>query len=241
MKRIAISLLILLSCIATAAIEDFTTYTEVDTVGNRIAVTSNKVTVTAIPRDETCYVYKDYGAGYFKNSWKHRFILNTTVGEQYGWNNPWLICNSVSNAKAKDDAAENWIALRQGSEDGTSPSIRITDWVAGDGTNTDVTANSTLTDGATYYITLQLKGGTLTCYICSNSHYDKGGTLVDTLTVSSVNSVEYRYIYAACSYNAGTGQAVSGYIQDLDLNYSRGLRGRYRGNNRARYRGKGRY
>ena len=46
------------------AVEDFTTYTEVDP-NSRITVSSTKVTWASVQRDEDAYVYKDKGVNYF--------------------------------------------------------------------------------------------------------------------------------------------------------------------------------
>ena len=46
------------------AIENFTTYTEVDP-NNKLTVTSTKITAVDLDRDEDAYVYKDFGANNF--------------------------------------------------------------------------------------------------------------------------------------------------------------------------------
>jgi hypothetical protein len=62
-----------------ATTEDLSTYTSVDPESN-FTITPTKVTVTVIhPEHTTTYLYKDFGAGYFKRNFEIRFGLNVSA------------------------------------------------------------------------------------------------------------------------------------------------------------------
>ena len=50
--------------------EDFTTYTVQD-VNNRFIITTNKIDVNNMPRNEDAWVYKDAGVAHFGSDFEH--------------------------------------------------------------------------------------------------------------------------------------------------------------------------
>jgi hypothetical protein len=72
--------------------------------------------------------------------------------------------------------------------------------------------------GTTYFVTVEKDSDVLTSYIWRGSHYYDGGTLVDTISCDITDSgIDYRYIYAAGSYNSNNTPEVSGWLDNLDL------------------------
>ena len=73
------------------ALEDFTTYTEVDTAG-RLTVTSDTITIENLDRDEDSYIYADKGADFFDGDYEHLLQLGVSEGLflEYGPGDPSL-------------------------------------------------------------------------------------------------------------------------------------------------------
>lgn len=82
------------------AIEDFTTYTEVEE-NNHITVDGDGEGLTLVGRrDETCYIYKDYGAGYF-GDFEHLVTVKvyTSSGSNTRGANCWAMTNDLGDEK----------------------------------------------------------------------------------------------------------------------------------------------
>ena len=191
--------------IVTGAIEDFTTYTEVDTAGY-LASTTSRITATNLGAT-TAYFYKDFGANYF-NALDTDFELysaNTSVayhywgvgfsnaiGEVAGWatTDPW---------GAIDWRSDNvtWIWLERG------PQTAYDYWATG-------TANTV------YYNTMTRAAGsdTVTMTIYSDAART---TLLDTLSVAGYGTAKWQYSYGFANWLNYTATS-SGYTQNMDLN-----------------------
>lgn len=180
------------------ALEDFTTYTEVDP-NNHITVTANQLT-SNVYENESAYVYKDYTAGHF-NNFVHTLEITRT------WNNgirrlyPWLLANTVKDVKAMEDAGDNGIAVYWIYNAAFDHEIRLAELGVGSDTY-----NVTFADASNpYYLTIEKIGTSLTCKIYSDSIRTN---LLDTLSLS-VTDRGYRYMYGINSYNTGTNEGVT--------------------------------
>lgn len=191
------------------AIEDFSTYTEVDP-NSKIAVGTRRVTAADVDRDEDVYLYKDFGADYFDG-----LALSFT-----------LLVNATSTP-AGGSAAAGGIALSNTIDDlsghGTTDiNVVIAEETSGfkiflergPGTAVDSYLGSADT---VYYCTLTRAAGndTATLRIYSDSART---ILLDTLTVSGYGASKWRYCYAFVNWNNGqAGADFDGYSQDLEL------------------------
>ena len=80
-KLLSLILIFLFSSTVFSAVEDFTTYTEVDENAD-ITVTSTKADVSTMRRDALSYVVSDKGAGHF-TTFEHDFTMWWNVGSTY--------------------------------------------------------------------------------------------------------------------------------------------------------------
>ena len=195
---------LLLSAPCSAAVEDFTTYTEVDSDA-KVTVTSSRVTwASANSRNVAYSVYSDKGSGHF-GDFTHLItgfssaMNNTGAQPLFGWE---LISNSTGDQRAVDLAGSGLELYLYT----TSYHIYIED--AG-GTND-------FYDGAAstvYYCTFSRSGTTLQCLIYSDSGRT---TLLDTLS-TTCTATTFQYVNVGASYDTNESANSSGYIENLDL------------------------
>ena len=207
--------------------EDFTTYTEVDVVGDRLSVVANTVTTTLFQsRTETAYVDKDKGVGFFAGDFTHKFQAKMTLMGNVGVNTFWMLNTVLGDHYAQfdnnGDAVLFWAyddaetLLTRIVENGVGISDSWPPIPAGPQLNT------------TYYVTVIRDDdggvnntGRVTTYICTGDYYgEAGSTLKDTLIVdcSAGEQNDYRYVTVASGYDNNTGPGVlSGSISYLEL------------------------
>jgi len=194
------------------AVEDFTTYTEVDP-NDHITVTASKVTWTNLNRDEDAYVYKDMGVDHFDGDFEHllEMQLDSTGGS---YNIPalvWGVSNDI-------DDIESWTSglLCRQALNANDPTERC----AIDEKEGGVSDQVSIAASTPYYLKIKRDEsagtyGTLYCYIYTDADRTN---LHATLSISLTVKGDYRYLYAACSANNGyTDRVISGYMQNLDL------------------------
>lgn len=192
------------------AIEDFTTYTEVEEVSDWFSVAASKIDFTDVGLNETSYVYKDYTAAHFGN-FEHLityYLSSTNLGSNTSLAG-YALLNEIDewNGVSGDGL---WIFFR-GS---TSPlaEIRILEKDGGveDGVDTGTISLDTI-----YYLTVERSGTTLTCKI-----YDDSGrtNLIDTLSATVINTT-FRYLFGIELFDNGANgtRKITGYIENLDL------------------------
>ena len=196
------------------AVENFTTYTEVDSAGD-ITITSTKVDISTMRRDADSSVYKDFSANHFGNFSHDLEIYWSAYSGQY----PILLNWHVSDITA---------ATLQGITDSGGFGVGFYH----DTSNMLVTlenrsdSDSDSWNGPTvdtlYYITIERSTGpdALECLIYSDSGRT---TLIDTLTVT-YNSTTWRYLGACGSADSGAipDSTLSCYCQNLDINEAAG-------------------
>ncbi len=205
------------------AIENFTTYTEVDP-NSKITVASSKVSWDDLSRNEEAYVYKDKGYDFFDKDFTHKLKVQFS---DYG---------SGSSCRANHWAVADVLDDEYGWITGFSSAVNLLEY------NNDyriylqiIDVGAPTSDGwtgaepsVTYYITITRdrdggvnNRGRYTAYICTNGYYGEGGNLEDTLQVDSQSlepdPVDYQYIFACNTYNDGNPMTIDGFTEDLDL------------------------
>jgi len=195
------------------AVEDFTTYEEVDTEDDRIQfVGTNHIDFDAYENEKT-YLYKDFGVDYF-GDFEHRIDIKG-VYESAGFptGSFWLLANSVDAYYDLILDSQNFIKLGQGYEVPPATLLILSEWH-----NVSGGQNDTFTGvlGTWYYLTIKKVGASLTCKIYSDSDRTN---LLDTLSLTLQEDYKFRYIYPACtphfdpSYYMNTQME----IENLDL------------------------
>ncbi|MCH7662563.1 MAG: hypothetical protein IH859_01670 [Chloroflexi bacterium] len=190
------------------AIEDFTTYTEVDT-SSRLTVTASKITGVNVDRDITAYVYDDKGVDNFNGLNIEFEIQVESASQAASWGGCGLTVSVV-------DSNVNWlntdvfVRLRE-----TSGSVFTLSLLRGD---FDAEDNFTAASGTTYYCILLRTAGsdTITLEIYSDSSRT---TLLDTLSVSGYGTgTKYRYLYGFANHDNGTSaRDWDGFVQNMEV------------------------
>ena len=191
------------------AIEDFTTFTEVDG-GSDLTVTSSKIDVVAQPNNVANYVYKSKSVGTSNFDWDFEHNVTALTGS-----NPDAFFVALS-----DQIAE----LNNGFSLSTSfDSNNYTPYVSDvdDLGNFDAfTAGSNLTTNTFYYSSFSRSGNTAVWDVYSNSGRT---TLVQSISLSISNTTaSYQYAYGTSAYNWGDTSTATYFVQNLDYKEAAG-------------------
>ena len=186
---------------------DLSGYTEVDIGADRISVASDAITVDSLDEDEAVYCYKDYGTGFFSDSFTHYVDTKVTWASTPSNGTPrcypWVLANSVGAIKPIIDASGDYVAVRMGKE-----YISIQECVGGSVTG-GTPATITTIFNTQYYLQVVFNSGEgtygkLYCHVYS----DAGLT---TEIAGSPTSIElsaplsFRYHYCMNSYGGAMG------------------------------------
>jgi hypothetical protein len=182
--------------------EDFTTFTEVDIAADRIQKTANHVDHYA-RRDETTYLYKDYGAAHF-GDFTHKIKVKSSGGAQC-MGGLWVLANNLGNLYALKSNSYNHIFLFTY---GTTLYLREVD------SGSDYSDSMSFTASTWYYVKIVKSGTSLNAYVYSDDTYT---TLVDTLTLTLQTNHTFRYLYACNTYNNGNVFNCINDIENYDL------------------------
>lgn len=194
------------------AIEDLSTYTEVDVAASRVAVSGTTATVTDIDQDESVAVYKDFTAGHFDAldiDFEFKF-----VGASHGTLSALAagICLTTNLETTPGGVANTdpWLRLQV-----TAGPVYQLALIRGAVLAADTSVG--LSADTLYYCTISRAAGnnTITCTIYSDSGRT---TTVDTLSVAGYSTATWRYLYAMMGYNNGTtARAMDFVIQNINL------------------------
>lgn len=190
--------------------EDYTTYTEVDP-NNHIATTSNTVDFNYY-MNEDAYLYDDKGAGnianfthHFDAMWDnksntlfHRFIA-------------WIVANDLDDAKGLKDTSKDYFAI---AFTYTGGSLRI-QLMESDGGTLSFDEYIGITHDTWYYFSVQ-RYGTVNITVRVYSDFART-SLLDTLSISSVISTNFRYVYGCNNWRNGQNQYGWGFMENLTI------------------------
>jgi hypothetical protein len=189
--------------------EDFTTYTEVDGGADTAYTTTAGSVQFTVPRDETSYIYKDFGTDYFNGDFEHRVKVNINGG---GIAYVWGLANSLNDFKTIIDASEDYLAVMFNSGN------QLAGIFESDGGSSE-SDTFTYADSTDYYLKIKRDEsvgtyGTLYCYVYSDAAYS---VLVDTLSIELGEKEDFRYMYVLSSHNNSNATELSGTISNLQL------------------------
>ncbi len=192
------------------AIEDLTTYTEVDSDGD-ITVTSSKCDVSSLKRIADSSVYKDFGADNF-GALTHDFeVLWSARLEPFPIGMVWHVSDTAASTLQTllDNTDGFGVFLNSGAAE-TDVFLTLQNFIDTDGDDFDGPTVDTL-----YYVTIERVPSTLTCKIYSDSGRT---TLVDTLTVTyNVTTLRYLGVCASRESAAFEDSFMTYYTQNFDL------------------------
>jgi len=190
------------------AIENLTTYTEVDS-GSDITVTAPSASFVAMPREVISYVYKDFGVGNFID-FDIDFEFQITAISSTGIAVVFSLSNTIGTFQDQLTANDGLIVVAYGNTSNFQIQIRDentdnTDFYTYGGTSTPI-----------LYCTAKRNGSTFTLDVYS----DSGRTaLLDTLTITCETGAK-RYLYALASRDQGSGDSITGYVQNYEIQFS---------------------
>lgn len=162
-------------------------------------------------RNESAYLYKDFGAGHFTN-FEHLIQTKKNSGQDTSLNHFNMLANAIGDFQTLKNANEviisvSWYERFTISFDG----LRITEAHGGAELSDNCTPN--LSDGTDYYLTTTRTGTTLTCKI----YTDASRTMLhDTLSLT-IQSDAFQYVYGTCTQNTGNNLNQNVTHKDLDL------------------------
>lgn len=195
------------------AVENFTTYTEVD-AGSKLTVTATKADASNAAATEYVLLYKDFGAGYFNALDADVTLLITTNSGTNSATGGIMFLNSPANpatTSIQQAASPDICAFTY--KYNTAYSIYL---FRGNGTALD---SYTISANTAYYCTVShtASSDTVNVYIYNDSGRT---TLIDTLTVAGYGTgARWRYVYGFANrkFDEANGQFY-GYVENLDLN-----------------------
>lgn len=202
---------------ATAAGEDFTTYTEVDPTGV-ITVLPASLTATALPKDIDAYIYKDFTADYWSGDFTHTFDVMAVSGGQLASCGIWGMANSVDDYRALDQTSDGAQIRGAG--------FTLTNWILRlalefQGYSNNVNALSYNTQ---YYCTMERDddGGANSTgrYVLSVYDDEDRTSLVGSATVdaNADKQLDFRYLYSMGTYNMSEqGEKISIVVSNLTI------------------------
>jgi len=198
---------------ASPSYEDFTTYEEEDP-NNHLAQTSSRSTFTNLGRNEDAYLYKDKEAGHFDGDFDHKFDFKIVGGVQYSYVIPWCLMNTVDDYSGRGN---DHVSVYIHHSSGLTLDCVIRARYAGGTEQVDSSAGFG-SEATTYYARVKRSGSisTLKLY-ASASNRDSETSPIVTLSVNPAGVSSLRYIYATQSVNIGGDYAISGYVENLDL------------------------
>lgn len=189
------------------ALEDFTTYTEVDGQ-NKLTVATNTITWTDLyDNAEDAHVYKDYGAGHF-GDFEHLVSCDYTSHNAGAYVFGWVVANEIRNPYP--DYTDS-IYLRLYNRDPPTDMIHLVSREGGVVVGSD--GHTLASPGARLYHTIERAAAVATCKIYSDAARTN---LLDTLSITCTE-ITFRYVYGFANLESGDGRYYSGHVYDLDL------------------------
>jgi len=189
---------------------DFTTFTEVDSAGNRLSVTSNRATFTHLKRSENVYLYKDYGEGYWGISWNLNFTfkVTSTTAEGLGY-----IVAMTDHVGVKNDFIGGTSVYLYCTDGGSTLRIGL----QSRNSSTDYYYNHAHDGTKVYYADMQRQGNNLYLYLYNDSERTD---LLDSLSTTTDNTLGFRNLYGVAGsddYGGENDYYITGYVDFLGI------------------------
>jgi len=185
--------------------ENFTTYIEVDIEGT-VSKTASRITFTSMDRDDTAYVYKDFGEDYFAGDFSMDVTHRESSALITGYAGGWALWNKVDDTTGCSGGTGIQVFMYRPS----NPNWYIRQWTDG-----VATTDSSILAGAytTKYLTIERVGSRISCMLYNDAERTD---LWDNITVYQ-ELTAYRYLYGLQSLDSGDSDYYTGYVQDLNI------------------------
>lgn len=185
------------------ACENFTSYTEVDTINDRIQRAMYHVDHYATLNEST-YVYKDKTADFFNSNWTHKVDVYYDAGEITGQAYFWMLSNHIGNVKALYDATRTFITL-QWTQRVTAPIRPII--IREFGVFQEQRTTTSFLLDTWYYLLIKKVGTAFSCKIYDTAESRDAETadahLLETISLTLNADHKFRYIFVCNTWNDG--------------------------------------
>ncbi len=187
-------------------LEDYTTYVKSDP-GSDMTVNANSVVVDRFTGTLDQWLYKDFGAAHFGETFEHLFkCTHTFTPSSSGYGCPWAVSNALG------DTRDWWITSGQACAvflNGYSGSVGLYHYEE----NTIDSWVSPVSTTPYWYAAERSGWEVLECRIYDDAY----SNLLDTLVVDPPDARSYRYGFGLVGYNYGTARTLYAEIANLDL------------------------
>lgn len=203
--HLIVAIILCYQSLCFAAVEDFTTYTEVDSDSKLVVLSTTATLTLGNTRGQDYGARKDAGAGHFGDFTHLVTGIATNMSAspnipRFGWE---LLSNVTGDM---EDASVNTHGVSLMIRDGDYL-IYVTDW------SDDSEDFYDATNATSYYCTFSRSSTTLQALIYS----DSGRTsLLDTIS-TTCETTTYQYLTVAASQNTAGTASVTSVVSDLDL------------------------
>lgn len=201
--------------------ENYKDYTLVTDTTQRIFQDDYTKTRFSTRRNDSDYLYKDFGASYFSADFTHTLEAEVNNYLNSGHAVVWGMANAVDDFKGLRDASEDYLSLLFFQTNGTGAFLGRFDLNEADaGTDYKDRSPATAELDARYYIDVERvmgdsANGSLYARIYEDIHKTR---LWDQLALDLRNDYDWRYLYAASSRDTGSDYRLFGAVYNLNLN-----------------------
>jgi len=181
--------------------EDYTTYTEVDTVNDRIQKTAHHIDFVSSRNAEETYLYKDYGVDHF-GDFTHKVDVVQTAGSWVGY--AWGLSNTVDELLDCDPRIGIYFYYASGA----NSTINLIEYSGAQYKD----SFGPFSLNTPYYLLIKKTGTSLKCGIYSTAELRDAGDAtdgdIDNLALTLQADHKFRYVFGCSSFtltSAGTG------------------------------------
>jgi len=197
------------------ATEDFTSYTETDP-NNHLSQTAARSTFSGLTRGESCYLYKDKGAGHFDLSqdFEHLFDFRITSIADRSFVNLWSLWNALGDLYDNKVVSDGLVVLFYHSSTSTR---EVGCRIYKDG-NQYSSTRFTISADTTYYVKIIWTASTNTLELRVYTDAARTNLLGSTsVSQSGVDNLRYIMVPQSGTTDTYVNVAISGYVENLDL------------------------
>ena len=201
----------------SGGIENLMNYTEVDSANDRITrQLPTRAKFTAIPRNQDCYLYKDFGIDYFSGDFEVWFEFTITSAAAGNYVVLWCLANDLDDNAGLENNNQSHLDFRFY----YGPNIVTEEQ---NGANYYGTSSTTITVGTTYYVKVwrnESVGTYGTLYVKfytsdANRISDTSPIVNHSLALHAKN--DFRYMYVIQSYNNGATGGPTGWVRNYTI------------------------
>lgn len=197
------------------ALEDFTTYTEVDPNSHIGLVGTDHIDFDAWD-NEDAYCYRDLGVDHF-GDFTHKIDINPVTPGDNAHATPWMVSNDIDDVNGLRAASKTFINIHLIAKAGTAVWFRIHEEYLG----VVYTDHYDAADNTWYYLLIKKAGTAFNLGIYSTAELRDAGDAtdgdLDNLALTLHADHKFRYVFACNTWNISESIHMDVDIDNLDL------------------------